>query len=145
MPSLPPDPLKMQDGAPVTSPQQWREARRPELLRLFETNIFGKTPIGRPANLRIVARETETDARGGKATRLRVGVLFEGTESGRQMEMLVYLPNQIRGKVPLFVGLNFDGNYLTTDEKDLPLPTHYVNGLYQNPPNHRPGEAQRGI
>jgi hypothetical protein len=37
--SLPlPDPLTMADGTKVTSEAQWREKRRPELLRLFEEN-----------------------------------------------------------------------------------------------------------
>lgn len=141
-----PDPLIMQDGTPVTSAKMWRDKRRPELLRLFENEIYGKTLVGRPNNLRFVLREEKKDARDGKATRLRVGILFEGTETGRQMELLVYLPNQLKGRVPMFLGLNFDGNYTTTTEPDIPLPTHWANGLFENrPPEHKPTEAGRGI
>lgn len=140
-----PDPLIMADGSPVTTPAQWRDQRRPELLRLFEENVYGHTPTGRPDELRFVVRESIADARGGTATRLRVGILFEGREEGRGMELLVYLPNQVAGPVPLFLGLNFDGNYTTTTEPDLPLPAHYVNGLFKHqPPRHRAEEAGRG-
>ncbi|BCM92621.1 carbohydrate esterase [Abditibacteriota bacterium] len=139
-----PEPLTMQNGTPVTSAGQWRAARRPELLRLFEENIYGKTPIGRPQNLRFVVREIKKNARDGKATRLRVGVLFEGSEAGRQMELLVYLPNDVKGPVPMFLGLNFDGNFTTTTEKDLPVPDHFVNGLFYRLPDHRARESLRG-
>lgn len=139
-----PDPLTMTDGTPVTTTQQWHETRRPELLQLFASEVYGQTLVGRPENLRFVVREEKRDARGGAATRLRVGVLFEGREDGRQMELLVYLPNQVTGPVPVFLGLNFDGNFTTTPETDLPVPNHWVNGLFSQLPSHRADESQRG-
>jgi len=139
-----PDSLVMADGTRVTTTAQWRQERRPELLRLFEDNVYGKTRRGRPEALKFVVRERKKNARGGRATRLRIGILFEGSEHGRQMELLVYLPNNARGPVPLFLGLNFDGNFATTEEKDLPVPTHFVNGLFYQLPTHRAAEAQRG-
>jgi hypothetical protein len=45
--------------------------------------MYGVTPIGQPAALKFVVREEQKEARGGRATRLRIGVLFEGTETGR--------------------------------------------------------------
>ena len=140
-----PDLLVMQNGTPVKSARQW-PVRRAELLHLFEQEIYGKTLLGRPKDLRFVVREQKNDARGGKATRLRVGILFEGTETGRQMELLVYLPNHVKGKVPLFLGLNFDGNFTTIEEADIPLPSHYVHGLFKNrPADHKAHENARGI
>ncbi len=141
-----PDPLLCADGTRVQGTTTWRKKRRPELLRLFESQVYGKTLVGRPENLRFVVREEKKDARGGKATRLRVGILFEGNETGRQMELLVYLPNDAKGRVPLFLGLNFDGNFTTTNETDIPLPKHYVNGLFQNrPADHKAHEDARGM
>jgi acetyl esterase/lipase len=141
-----PDPLTMQNGTKVTSAKAWRTTRRPELLRLFEQEIYGRNSLGRPENMRFVLREEKPDARGGLATRLRVGILFEGTQGGRQMELLVYLPNAVKSCVPLFLGLNFDGNFTTTNEADIPLPGHYVHGLFQNrPADHKASEAARGI
>jgi hypothetical protein len=139
-----PDPLVCQDGTRVTDAKTWRARRRPELLRLFETEIYGKTLVGRPDNLRFVVREEKKDARNGMATRLRVGVLFEGREDGRQMELLVYLPNHAPGPVPVFLGLNFDANFTTTDDPDIPLPTHWINGLFQRGHDHKAHESERG-
>lgn len=140
-----PDPLRMANGARVTTARQWHDRRRPELLRLFASEVYGRTLVGRPKNLRFVVREEKHDALGGKATRLRVGILFEGREDGPQMELLVYLPNHAHGPAPVFLGLNFDGNYDTTDEPDIPLPAHWVNGLFQSGPNdHKAHESARG-
>jgi hypothetical protein len=46
--------------------------------------------------------------------------------------------------VPVFLGLNFDGNFSTTDEPDLPLPTHFVKGLFGQIESNRATESQRG-
>lgn len=138
------DPLVLADGSVVETAEDWRDKRRPELLELFAANMHGRTPIGRPDELRFVVREEIPDARDGKATRLRVGILFEGREGGRRMELLLHLPNQVEGPVPVFFGLNFDGNFTTTAEDDLPVPEHYVQGLYQKVPDHRADESMRG-
>ncbi len=141
-----PDPLIRTNGQPVRTAREWRESRRPELLRLFADEEYGRTLVGRPSDLKFVVRESVPNARGGRATRLRIGVLFEGREEGRQMELLVYLPNEVKGPVPVFLGLNFDGNYTTTAEPDLPVPRHWVMGLFGNPTaDHRPLAASRGI
>jgi hypothetical protein len=42
-----PGPLKMADGTPVRDAKAWAQKRRPEILRPFEENQFGKSP-GRP-------------------------------------------------------------------------------------------------
>jgi hypothetical protein len=141
-----PDPLVCQDGTPVQTAEIWRAKRRPELLRLFAEEMYGRTLLGRPDTMRFVVREELPAARGGAATRLRVGILFAGTEDGPQMELLVYLPNHVTGKVPVFLGLNFDGNHTTTTEPDLPVPGHWAMGLFGNKmENHRPKESGRGV
>lgn len=139
-----PDVLLCTDGQKVKTAEEWRQKRRPELLEIFSSEIYGKTLLGRPAPLKFVVREELPAARGGKATRLRVGVLFNGTEEGPQMELLVYLPNHVKGPVPVFLGLNFDGNYTTTPEPDLPLPKHWALGLFTNKlENNQPSEKGR--
>ena len=52
-----PDPLVMADGTRVTDGAAWRTRRRPELLRQFESVVYGSTPGPGPAvvasNLRV--------------------------------------------------------------------------------------------
>jgi hypothetical protein len=141
-----PDPLLGDNGLRIRTPQSWVDLRRPALLKHFSEEIYGRTLVGRPTNLAFIVREEKKDAYGGRATRLRVGILFEGSETGRQMELLVYLPNHIHAPVPIFLGLNFDGNYTTTVEPDLPVPKHWINGLfYHRIENHRATESGRGV
>lgn len=140
-----PDPLTCADGTKVADAMTWNEKRRPELLRLFEREVYGRTLVGRPDAWRFVVREEKKDARGGKATRLRIGVLFEGREDGRQMELLVFLPNDVTRPSPVLLGLNFDGNYTITDDPDLPVPRHWAMGLFANKlQNNTPAESGRG-
>ena len=51
-----PDPLVMQSGQPVKDAETWRNQRRPEILHLFQENVYGKSP-GRPP-----AMSFETDS-----------------------------------------------------------------------------------
>src|SRR5690242_14959872 len=39
-----PDPLVGSDGERVTTAEAWNARRRPEIMRLFETYMFGKVP-----------------------------------------------------------------------------------------------------
>ncbi len=141
-----PDPLVCADGTPVADAAAWRARRRPELLETFAREVYGRTLLGRPEALRFVVRDTQPAARGGLATRLRVGVLFEGREDGRQMELLVYLPNRVQGPAPLFLGLNFGGNWTITDEPDIPLARHATMPLRPTatPPPAKPPADNRG-
>jgi hypothetical protein len=45
-----PDPLVLADGKPVRDGKTWNEKRRPEIVRLFEENQYGRAP-GRPAGM----------------------------------------------------------------------------------------------
>jgi hypothetical protein len=104
-----PDPLILADGRPVTDARTWIERRRPEILALFESQMYGKAP-GRPAGLAFEVTKVVRDAVRGKATRKHISIRFDGKPSGPSMELLVYIPNKMKGPHPAFLGLNFDGN-----------------------------------
>jgi hypothetical protein len=121
-----PDPLVCQDGTRVADAETWRAKRRPELLRLFEMEVYGRTLLGRLAETTHRVLSEKTDARDGKATRREVAVLFTGREDGPRMDLLIYLPNGAREPVPVFVGLNFNGNHAATNEPDVALARSWV-------------------
>lgn len=139
-----PDPLMTEAGEAVTTPEKWRTVRRPELLKLFETHIYGKAP-GRPETMRFEQTSLDENALGGKAIRKEVTVYFTGSEDGPQMSILVYLPKAAAGPVPLFLGLNFYGNHTVTTEPDIALTKSWsrnnkVYGVTEN----RATEVSRG-
>jgi hypothetical protein len=117
-----PDPLTLESGEKVTDVKTWRERRRPELLHLFETQVYGRPAhASKPKSLRTsIAR----DAFGGLATRKEVTVFLDGTDSGPRMNLLVYLPNGgTAGKKPAFLGFNFGGNHTVHADPGITLPT----------------------
>jgi hypothetical protein len=43
-----PDPLHLQNGRPVTSAKMWWKQRRPELVELFDREVYGRVPATTP-------------------------------------------------------------------------------------------------
>src|SRR5437868_8411546 len=60
-----PDPLILANGKPVRDAKTWREKRRPEIVRLFEENQYGRDP-GRPAGMTFDVFDKGTPAFDGK-------------------------------------------------------------------------------
>ena len=115
-----PDALTMQDGRKVTTPEQWYAERRPELLHLFETEMFGKMPP-RPGALHFKVIEEDTGIFAGTATRRQVNIYFTADEK-HYMTLLLYLPNQVEGPVPVFLGANFKGNVTVNPDPGILYP-----------------------
>ncbi len=115
-----PDPLILSSGERVGNAETWTHRRRPEILRLFETHVYGKAP-GRPAALTFEVTRVVKDALGGAATRKEVVVSFAGKPDGPKMDLVVYVPNRGRKPFPAFLGLNFDGNHGVDPDPGIPL------------------------
>lgn len=107
-----PDPLTLADGKPVRDAKTWTEKRRPEVVRLFEENQYGRSP-GRPAGLKFDVFDKGTPAFEGKAIRRQVTVLFG---ADKKMDLLVYLPAHAGKPVPLLLNLSFSANSNTVDD-----------------------------
>jgi hypothetical protein len=101
-----PDPLKLEDGGRVRDAKTWQNRRRAEVLRLFETQMFGRAP-GRPEALSFEMTSIDKSALNGTAIRKEIAIHIAGKKT---LNLLIYLPAKARGRVPVFVGLNFGGN-----------------------------------
>ncbi len=115
-----PDPLRMENGDPVTDAKTWREKRRPELLRLFETQVYGRAP-GRPAGFSFEKTSEDKNALGGAATRREIAIYLTKDHSGPRLDLLVYIPNGASRPVPAFLGLNFEGNHTVNSDPGIAL------------------------
>lgn len=120
-----PDPLVCPDGTVVTNAVGWQEKRRPELVRLFEEQVYGRAPE-RPRAMRFETISVVTNALGGRATRKEVAIWFTGKKDGPSMNLLLYLPNAARQPVPAFLGLSFNGNHAITSEPDVRLSDRWL-------------------
>lgn len=139
-----PDPLKAGDGSPVRDAADWTARRRPELLRLFEEEVYGRVP-GHPEEMTFATSGPAGPALGGLAVRKQVTVLL--TENGITVpvEVLIYLPAHRHGRVPLFLGLNFYGNHTIQDDPGIKLPSSWLPDRPElGIAGHRATEAGRG-
>ncbi|MBN2130903.1 MAG: hypothetical protein JW741_15485 [Sedimentisphaerales bacterium] len=135
-----PDPLLCTDGTKVTDANVWRQKRRPEVLKLFQEHVYGKSP-GKPDFMTFVTTSVDTRALGGKATRREVTVYFTGRKGDPNMAVLIYLPNKQPAPVPLFVGLNFGGNHTIHQDPAISITKSWTR---DRDSNHKATEAGRG-
>lgn len=117
--------------------RDWTSKRRPEILHLFENQMFGVAP-GRPKDMSFEVLE-QGEAFGGKARRKQVQVAFAKGPNAPKMEILLYLPAGGKGKAPVFLGLNFQGNHAITDDPAV----HITRSWMRNIPGNRSDESKR--
>ena len=85
-----PDPLVAADGSRVTSADEWTTKRRPEIIRLFENEVYGRGPTEK-AELRFEVTSEDASALGGKATRKEVTILVTTPRGKLPLHLLVYI------------------------------------------------------
>jgi hypothetical protein len=113
-----PDPLVLSNGKPVRDAKTWWAKRRPEIVRLFEEDQFGRSP-GRPPGMSFDVFDKGTPAPGGKAIRRQVAVYFSADKSGPKMDLLLYLPSGASKPVPLLLNVSFSANSTTVDDPGI--------------------------
>ncbi len=140
-----PDALLGEDGARVTDVATWRSKRRAEILRSFAANMYGVTPDLSP-QVRAEVTATRVDAVDGLATRTLVTLRFFDDSAAPLIQLMLYVPNGVKGPVPVFLGLNYFGNASVEADPSLPLAERFVMtnadaGVVRN----RVTEATRGF
>ena len=137
-----PDPLVCLDGTKVIDAETWRAKRRPEVLRLFEDHVYGRSP-GKPEEMRFEVVEEGAEALGGKAVRRQVVLHLGKGEKALAVNLLLYLPKGALKPSPGFLTLNFRGNHTTHADPGIRITKAWVpndNGAK----DHRATEAGRG-
>lgn len=140
-----PDPLMLEDGTPVSDDRVWQEQRRGEILRLFEEHVYGKTPET-PGEFRVTVDSIDPEALGGAATRKEVTVQFGPKKEDPSMVILLYVPNEVEGPAPVFLGLNFYGNHTIHSDPGISLSKRWMRANESmGVVDHRATEAGRGV
>uniref|UniRef100_A0A7C4QPE7 Acetylxylan esterase n=1 Tax=Schlesneria paludicola TaxID=360056 RepID=A0A7C4QPE7_9PLAN len=105
-----PDPLRMLDGRPVTSAQQWREERRPELVRLIQHYMYGYAPS--PPGIMAQVTKTDETLLDGEGRLKEVEIRIQGLgDDAPRIHLALFLPRKTSGRpVPVFLALNKCGN-----------------------------------
>jgi hypothetical protein len=103
-----PDPLVMSDGRRVTNADTWRTRRRPEIMRMYETDIYGRIPANAPKMTWEVA-DTDPAAKGNTAIMRRAVGRIGTAADGPRVTMMIYTPSKASRPVPLILLVNFGG------------------------------------
>lgn len=120
-----PDLLLTDKGKRITTAAEWEQSRRPHILKMFTENVYGPIPA-RTSALHFKVIETDSTALGNTAIRKQVRIYFLEGENGPFMNVLLYLP-KTKKSVPVFVGLNFNGNHTVNGDKAI-IPAQYQKG-----------------
>jgi hypothetical protein len=136
-----PDPLVMFDGTAVATRDQWATQRKPELRELFEHYMYGRYPA---VPDRVTGRTLFEDrnAFDGVGTLREVEITF-GPPEWPKIYLLIASPNADAPSA-CFVGMNFGGNHLRTDDERVRLPTVWMPEEYPGVVDHRATDAGRG-
>lgn len=137
-----PDPLVCVDGTAVTDKEIWLHKRRPEILKIFEDEVYGHSP-GKPKHLQFQEAEEWTIALDGKAKRKQIVIHLGKGEKALAVNLLIYSPSEAKEPVPGFLTINFSGNHTITNDPNIRIPSSWVrnrNGIK----NNRAREKDRG-
>ena len=101
-----PDPLVMFDGRPVKTAADWK-ARRAEILKTYQDDIYGRVPANAP-KVRWEVASTDPGARAGAILRRVVGTIGAAADAPK-INLNVYTPSGATGPVPVILLVNFGG------------------------------------
>lgn len=110
-----PDPLTLENGEPVKDAKTWFEKRRPEIVKLFEENQFGRA-LGNPGDVTFEVFDKGTPAFDGKALRKQVTIQFGKKHTA---DLLIYLPADTAKPAPLLLNIGFMANCQTVNDSGV--------------------------
>ena len=137
-----PNPLQTFLGHPVKTAEAWKTQRAPELRRLFQHYMYGQMPR-KPQRLQATVVREDKTALGGKATLREIEV--RTTSPDTKTHLLLLVPNARTGPVPVFLGINFNGNHTLLPDPQISLPDSWMpSGRLGVGEDHRASAEGRG-
>ncbi|MEG1635072.1 MAG: acetylxylan esterase [Rikenellaceae bacterium] len=106
LPSL----LVCENGRKVKTATEWEKTRRHEIMSMFSEQMYGKTPRQKFQTTYETISENDNDL-DGKAYSKQVNITLHSGSATHILQLLVYYPKNVRGKIPMFVTYNFNGNH----------------------------------
>jgi hypothetical protein len=115
-----PSPLILKDGGPVPDAGTWWRRRRPEILRDFQTEIYGRVPAATPPITWEVAPRTGA---GGESVKLITGRIDNSAfpAATPTIRLALTLPAHRTGPVPVIVVVTEGGRDAASGPRDQVL------------------------
>ena len=97
-----PDPLVFLDGSRVLTKNDWIKKRRAEILKLFETYVYGKVPFKTLKNIswEITSREKINY---NSILKKNVTIFLEGKSSYPKIDLEIIIPGKTTKPLPAFI------------------------------------------
>ena len=103
-----PDVLKTSGNAAVKDKATWEKVRRPEILKLFEENIYGQMPKTYSSIKYSIINEN-ANAMNGKAKLKQVLIEVINNNKSVKINLVLFVPNHVKKPVPAFLLINNRG------------------------------------
>lgn len=117
-----PNPLVLDNGKPVTTAEMWWEQRRPEIVELFDREIFGRVPKNTPrVNWEITSTAEELNGNSPVVTKKLLGHVDNSSYPLIKVDIQLTLttPAKAKGPVPVMMEFGLSPEVLEALKKRL--------------------------
>ena len=118
-----PDPLRLNDGKPVTTPAVWWKLRRPQIVAAFDSEVYGRVPKKLPAIHWEILGATEHMVGNTRAiTERLIGHVDNSSHPAISVgiETSLTLPADAKNPVPVMIVLTWTGKFPPMPQGDDP-------------------------
>ena len=124
-----PELLVAADGKRITTAEEWRTIRRPQILSLFSNLVYGTVPEpASPIQQEFEVVKTDPNFMGGKATRKDVKIRLSNEKGEIAMHFLVFVPNAAEKPAPAFFKHSFNNTQSDDFDASTTNPGKLKNG-----------------
>jgi hypothetical protein len=97
-----PDPLVAVDGRKISTAEEWKMIRRPEVLELFRKHVYGRVPLT-PYEKTFKVVKTDPAAMDGAATLKQVAITIARGSRSLVINVVLFVPNKGPKPAPAFL------------------------------------------
>jgi hypothetical protein len=118
-----PDPLLLNNGKPVTTAKMWWSKRRPEIVELFDREIYGRTPANLPkVTWEVASTVHEKNGDVPVITKTLVGHVDNSADPKItvNIDLTLTTPENAKGPVPVIMELGLSKEFLAMMAKRFP-------------------------
>ena len=118
-----PDPLVLNNGKPVTSAKMWWTKRRPEIVELFDREIYGRVPANLPkVTWEVVSTTQEKNGDVAVITKQLKGHVDNSIDPAIKVDIDLTLstPADAAGPVPVIMEFGFSREFMAQMAKRFP-------------------------
>ena len=127
-----PDPLLLNNGKRVTSAKVWWAKRRPEIVELFDREIYGRMPANTPKVIwELVSTKQEKNGDVPVVTKELKGHVDNSIDPAIKVDIDLTLttPANATGPVPVIMEFGFSKEFMEQMRKRFPQFAHLVSGF----------------